>query len=60
MGFEYRLDFEVREPAQIDERLRGVAGFEGVDAVHRLYTFRRRRNRIDRGTQADAVSSAPT
>jgi hypothetical protein len=36
------LDFEVRDPARIDERLRGVAGFEGVDAAHQLYAFRRR------------------
>jgi len=36
------LDFEVRDPVEIDERLRGVVGFEGLDAAHRLYAFRRR------------------
>ncbi len=42
MGFEYMLDFNVGSPAEVDGRLRRVAGFERFDSEHRLYIYRRR------------------
>jgi hypothetical protein len=41
LGYEYKLDFEVLDPTRVDERLRGVAGFEGLDCDRGLYAYRR-------------------
>jgi hypothetical protein len=39
MGYEYQLDFEHPDPAQADQVLRAIRGFEGCTGG--LYSFRR-------------------
>ena len=50
MGYEYKLDFEVRDPNGVEVCLRRVAGFEVFDSTHGLYTFRR----LSTGAMPDA------
>ena len=41
MGYEYKLDFDLRDPDGVDLCLRRVAGFEAFDSARGLYAFRR-------------------
>jgi hypothetical protein len=41
MGYEYRLDFPIGNPSDVDAALRAVAGFERYDPDYHLYYFRR-------------------
>jgi hypothetical protein len=50
MGYEYRLDFEVRDRAEADRVLRNVPGFDGFNPKFELYSFRRQST----GTMPDA------